>query len=233
MCLVDDENKKRKDYEFYTKEYIFRSALGARTDTYDIMGLLAITKTTPTNNTTESATETTNKEPSIFFQPPDNEDLRAKIQSLIDNQFIGRFQQPYPPYSSARVNGKLMFQWAREGKLDQIEIPSKEVEVMSMEILSLEMVSLIDLYNMIEERISAVTGDFRQTDILEEWKKLRDNNKGSKIPVVEIKVNVSHGTYVRSLSHELGNKLGSGAVVVDLLRTRVHDFHLEQCIKLA
>lgn len=37
--------------------------------------------------------------------------------------------QTYPPYSSCRINGKHLFQWAKEGKLDQITIPSIEIEI--------------------------------------------------------------------------------------------------------
>lgn len=219
LCLVGEENKKRKDYEFFTKEYIFKSVLGVKTDTYDILGLLT-------------------RDESGKVIPPrllnkTLEETKEAIQGLIDTDFKGKFNQPYPPYSSARVQGKLLFQWAKEGKLDQIEIPSKQVEVMSMEILSIEMESLSNLYTLIEERIRNISsGEFRQEEILGHWKDLKDANEAILLPVVEIKANVSHGTYVRSLSHDIGNKLGIGAVVVDLLRTRVHDFHLEHSFRL-
>jgi tRNA pseudouridine55 synthase len=213
---VGEENKKRKYYEFFTKEYIYKSILGLKTDTYDILGVLSKTGDQLQN-------------PVILFT---ESDLRFQLQKIVEG-FVGKFQQPYPPYSSCRVNGKLLFQWAREGKLDEIVIPSKEIEVMSMEILSLEYVTMTDLYGTIAERIGNVTsGDFRQEEILGLWKELSQSHSDLKLPVVEIKANVSHGTYVRSLSHEMGNKLGTGAVVFDLLRSRVQDFYLKDSIYL-
>jgi tRNA pseudouridine55 synthase len=46
----------------------------------------------------------------------------------------------------------------------------------------------------------------------------------------EILVHCSGGTYVRSLAHELGEKLGLGAYVFSLLRERVGEFHLRDSI---
>ncbi len=41
---------------------------------------------------------------------------------------------------------------------------------------------------------------------------------------VTIRASVSHGTYIRSVSHELGKFLGVGATVIDLNRTEVGGF---------
>ena len=45
-------------------------------------------------------------------------------------------------------------------------------------------------------------------------------------PFVRFKVTVSSGTYIRSLVHDLGQKLGSGAILTRLRRTRVGTFKL-------
>jgi tRNA pseudouridine55 synthase len=50
---------------------------------------------------------------------------------------------------------------------------------------------------------------------------------GMKVPYVELKVSVSKGTYVRSLAHDLGQKLGCGAYLFSLRRSRVGPFKLE------
>lgn len=46
----------------------------------------------------------------------------------------------------------------------------------------------------------------------------------------ELLIHCSGGTYVRSLAHELGRKLGLGAYVVSLVRERVGAFRLEESI---
>ena len=46
--------------------------------------------------------------------------------------------------------------------------------------------------------------------------------------LVEFRCRVSSGTYVRSLAHELGQKLGTGAHLASLRRTAVAEFTVEQ-----
>ena len=46
--------------------------------------------------------------------------------------------------------------------------------------------------------------------------------------MAEFRCRVSSGTYVRSLAHELGQKLGIGAHLASLRRTAVAEFTLEQ-----
>ncbi len=51
-------------------------------------------------------------------------------------------------------------------------------------------------------------------------------------PDLEIEVQCSKGTYVRSLAHELGQRLGCGAYLTGLVRTASGTFHIEQAITL-
>lgn len=46
-------------------------------------------------------------------------------------------------------------------------------------------------------------------------------------------IKCSSGTYVRSLVHDLGQKLGCGAYVEELRRTKVGDFDVKNAVKLA
>ena len=49
-------------------------------------------------------------------------------------------------------------------------------------------------------------------------------------PEVEIEMECSRGTYVRSLAHDLGQALGCGAHLSALTRTRVGPFHVEEAL---
>lgn len=51
-------------------------------------------------------------------------------------------------------------------------------------------------------------------------------------PFVRFTVTVSSGTYVRSLAHDIGEKLGCGAILTKLQRTRVGPFKIEDAKKL-
>ncbi|MCI8337085.1 MAG: tRNA pseudouridine(55) synthase TruB [Lachnospiraceae bacterium] len=47
-----------------------------------------------------------------------------------------------------------------------------------------------------------------------------------------IEVTCSKGTYIRTLCHDIGGKLGTGAVMQSLVRTRVADFVIEEAVTL-
>lgn len=52
------------------------------------------------------------------------------------------------------------------------------------------------------------------------------------LPFIRFKVEVSSGTYVRSLVHDIGQALGCGAIMTALRRTRVGEFKLEDAHKI-
>jgi tRNA pseudouridine55 synthase len=52
-------------------------------------------------------------------------------------------------------------------------------------------------------------------------------------PYLKIKVNCSSGTYLRSLAHEIGQKLKCGAYLEDLIRTKIGDFSLDDSVDLS
>ncbi len=52
-------------------------------------------------------------------------------------------------------------------------------------------------------------------------------------PLVEIGVECGRGTYIRSLAHDLGQRLGCGAYLAALTRTRVGPFRIEDAVRMA
>lgn len=53
-----------------------------------------------------------------------------------------------------------------------------------------------------------------------------------QLPVVELRVVCSKGTYIRTLCADIGEKLGCGGVMESLVRTRVGSFSLEDAVTL-
>ncbi|MBN1135504.1 MAG: tRNA pseudouridine(55) synthase TruB [Anaerolineae bacterium] len=51
-------------------------------------------------------------------------------------------------------------------------------------------------------------------------------------PILTVEVTCSPGTYVRSLAHDLGRQLGSGACLAGLIRLRSGRFSLEEAVSL-
>jgi tRNA pseudouridine55 synthase len=50
--------------------------------------------------------------------------------------------------------------------------------------------------------------------------------------IARFSIECSSGTYIRSLAHEMGQKLGCGAHLAEITRTAVGEFSLEQAVKL-
>lgn len=51
-----------------------------------------------------------------------------------------------------------------------------------------------------------------------------------RMPEIKIRVVCSKGTYIRALARDIGEKLGSGAYLTGLRRTRVGDVRVEDCM---
>ncbi len=52
------------------------------------------------------------------------------------------------------------------------------------------------------------------------------------LPEFKVKTTVSSGTYIRTLIHDIGQALGTGGIVVDLKRTAVNGFRVEEALTL-
>ncbi len=53
-----------------------------------------------------------------------------------------------------------------------------------------------------------------------------------KLPEIHFKVHCSKGTYIRSLAHDFGQKLGVGAYLTELTRTAIGEYRLEDAWEL-
>ncbi|SRR5258708_2584240 len=197
IILVGEENKRRKQYEALPKTYEFAVLFGLETDTYDVLGKL----------------QTTNL-------PATPTDLETTIKDLLPT-FIGKHTQKYPPYSSKPVNGKPLYYWARENKLSNIVIPTKEIEIYSLTYLNKNQIDAKTLQKTIHERIAIVTGNFRQKEILAIWDEFLKKNPNQVFTTVKLRIQCSSGTYVRSFAYTLGKKLGTGAIAFVITRIAI------------
>jgi tRNA pseudouridine55 synthase len=205
LVLVGEENKRREEYLKLPKVYEVQVLFGFATDTYDILGLVTA-------------------RPNMW--KGSEEEFQDTISKTLP-QFLGKFMQQYPPYSSKPVQGKPLFQWAREGKLYEIQIPSHEVEVYNIELLTMQNITGEALEELISQQISSVEGDFRQEEIVKSWQKILATCRDENFPVVTLRIECSSGTYVRGIAHELGKLLGTNAIAFHILRTQVGEFNLK------
>ena len=162
-------------------------------------------------------------------QTPDN--LEKLIKEFINSK-IGKKVQVYPPYSSKTVLGKPLFWWARNNKLSEIKIPEREIEIFSFALIKIEKMQTSLIKEKIMKNIKLVNGDFRQVETLNKWNKLFESSKVKSFKVASFSISCSTGTYIRSLAQELGKKTGSGAIALDILRTKVGEYTLNNSNQL-
>jgi len=144
------------------KEYIAELFLGKETDTQDITGQVL-------------------KEQEVLC-------TKEEVVEAI-NSFVGEYDQLPPMYSAIKVDGKRLYELARQGK--EVERKTRQVTFYEIEILNVD------------------------------------------LPRVSIRVLCSKGTYIRTLCHDIGQKLGCGAVMTSLERTRSGQFTKDNAYTLA
>jgi tRNA pseudouridine55 synthase len=227
LLMLGEETTKEKDtYLNLSKEYEFEAVFGVATDTYDTLGLI---------NVIANAVKQSPDEIASSSLIPRNDELEKRIKAFIQTK-LGKQTQIYPPYSSKPVDGKPLYLWAREGKLSDIAIPTREIEIFSFELLEIGTLSSEKLKKEIFKQIDSVSGDFRQEEIKNVWDRFFTNNQrrktNSQFQTARFRIACSSGTYIRSLVNQLGEQLGIGAITLDILRTKVGSYTVINSTKL-
>lgn len=146
-----------------SKTYRARARLGVVTDTQDMTGRVL----------EENQVEAT------------EEELRHTV-----SEFTGEIWQTPPMYSAVKVNGKRLYELARQGI--EVERKQRKITVFSCKVTE----------------YTPETNEFT------------------------LEVSCSKGTYIRTLCHDIGKRLGCGAAMVSLVRTQVDAFDLEHALTL-
>lgn len=139
--------------------------------------LLLLGKTTDTQDISGEVLE--EKDPAHLTE----EEVRSCIES-----FIGEYDQVPPMYSALKVNGKKLYELAREGKT--VERKSRRVQIHGIRIVEMN------------------------------------------LPHVRMEVDCSKGTYIRTLCHDIGEKLQVGGCMEELERTKVGRFLKKDAVTL-
>ncbi len=163
--LVGTATKISKYLVEHEKTYIATIKLGKKTDTGDAEG--------------EIIEEDSN------LRDIDKNEVEEAIKS-----FLGKQSQIPPMYSAIKVDGKKLYEYAREG--EEINIPTRKIFIKSIKLLNVN----------------------------------KENNS------FEYEVEVSKGTYIRTLSEDIAKKLGTIGYMSSLRRTRVDKFDLKKAVTL-
>ena len=117
-------------------------------------------------------------------------EVTASIKEVYEaiQSFKGEYAQVPPMYSALKVNGKKLYELAREGKT--VERKARNVQIHEIKIHEIV------------------------------------------LPRISMTVNCSKGTYIRTLCHDIGQKVGCGGCMEQLLRTQVGMFRVEESLRL-
>lgn len=160
---IGEATKLSENLTSEIKAYSVKMLLGVETDTYDITGRI------------------------VFASVLDKDEIYIKERI---KRFIGKQQQMPPKYSAIKVEGKKLYQYARENQ--DVEIKPREIEIFSIDNIKIDVESKEVAFDVV----------------------------------------CSKGTYIRSLVNDIGKKIGCGATMTELRRTRTGNFRIEDSISL-
>ncbi len=147
----------------------------------------------------------------------DEKELRSKLESLF-KEFLGKSMQVPPLYSAIKINGKKLYEYAREGI--EIKPDARPVEIYSLELMDVE-ISMADSTsadNLNSDNVSVDT--------------LNSDNVSVVDCYVRFKVDCSKGTYIRALIRDMGEKLGVGAAMSALVRDEINGIYAKDGLRI-
>lgn len=142
------------------KSYIAGFRLGQTTDTQDITGTVLTESDKPVS--------------------------LAELEAMLP-KFTGSIMQLPPMYSAVQVDGKRLYDLARQGI--EVERAPREIEVRSLHIFEYD----------------------------------EEKREGA------IEIDCGKGTYIRTIIHDIGERLGCGGIMTSLVRTSSGGFRYNEC----
>lgn len=207
IVLVGKATKMSDSFLGMDKEYTASIAFGVSTNSGDIEG--EITK----------------------LQKP--EDIESEVTKAI-NEFPKEYLQYVPVFSSVKIKGNKLRELAR--KSDRFEfIDNPESETESKKIVKFYIKDKVIFESSLpaknvklyELELSGVTNkDFDLFNNKLSEKLINTlNEKGiTNLPIAEVRVKCSKGTYIRQLAEDIGEKIGLPATLFALRRTKIGDY---------
>lgn len=217
----DTSQARREEYMHLDKVYEFVVLFGFATDSYDALGKI------------------------VRVEKLD--ELKEIDLKKLADAYVGKREQKYPPYSSKPISHPLtpsltlsegekekkeikkpLHEWARMGEIVGDQFPVKEIEIYSLKFEGLQTLNAKELFGRLLMDISKVQGDFRQNEVLIQWKNILHSMPEANVFLGKFVAHVSSGTYIRVLANEMGKTLGCAALALSIKRLKVGEFGVEE-----
>ncbi len=209
LVLIGEECKKQSDYHGLDKEYEFSVLFGITSDTQDVLGRLNIENTVPK--------------------------ITSDILESICLELTGDITFPYPLFSAKTVQGKPLHMWTLEGRLNEIEIPTRTSTIYELELLKIEkkprqevVATALQKINSIPEVTDprkALGADFRRADVRSDWQEVAtDFSLPAEYTIAHFRCIASSGAYMRTLATIIAEKCGTTGLAYHIHRTKIGHF---------
>lgn len=211
LVLIGEECKNQEAYHGLDKAYDFSVLFGIESDSLDVLGRL--------------------KACSCDVDP-----LTESAITSVTNGLIGTIELPYPLFSAKTVQGKPLHMWTLEGRLNEIEIPTKESEVYLLELTKLETLARTQVADLARSKIDtipevtdprkALGNDFRRVDVRKDWEDTKNNKSlPDSYTIAHFSCVASSGTYMRTLATVIAEKLGTCGLAWSINRTEIGSYN--------
>lgn len=215
LVCIGNATKKAEQLQAHDKEYIAGVSFGATTPSYDLEK--DIDRRFPVDGVTEEA-------------------VRKALEG-----FLGEQDQVAPLFSAKSVDGVRAYEIAR--KLYKKGDPSFDETAQQLIRTARIRIDKADLLSFSPEgtpRFAPETAPDYSGLSPEEISRAKEKDSrinivdisGLNLPLAEIRLACTKGTYIRAFARDLGEALGSGAFLSYLTRSRSGDFSLAQALSL-
>ena len=216
LVCIGKATKLAEELQKHDKEYVAGITFGATTPSYDL-----------------------EKEIDRFF-PHEHITFETVSDALPD--FIGEQDQIAPLFSAKSVDGVRAYELARKlyktgGEVSEIDDAAKElIRVARINISELELMKFEEgraVSESADEAEAAAEDPETQTDISKASARINvTDNSALGLPRAVVRMACSKGTYVRAFARDLGEKLGSGAHLDSLQRSRSGIFLVQNALSI-
>lgn len=202
LVLIGDECKHQEQYHGLDKAYTFRVLFGVSSDSGDVLGLV---------------------------EEQGGHIVEHDAITTVLTDLVGDISLPYPIFSARTVQGKPLHTWAVEGRLHEIEVPTKHSTVHALTLTDLTSRTRTEVVTEARQNIESIPpvtdvrkalgNDFRRSDVRAAWNRIATQGEpGDLFTIATIHCIASSGTYMRSLAEEIAKRCGTHGLAYSIHR---------------
>jgi tRNA pseudouridine(55) synthase len=202
VLVGDEENKNRAAITGSEKEYEVGVLIGVSTDSADLLGIV--------NGWSDDLVNVNT--------------IVGVVESAPSS-----FEQVVPMHSNRKVRGKRLWWWILKGvEIPEEERPRNRVAIVEREYLNTVSISREALLNEIDLMGKNIGERFRLSKVMESWNQYLAETNLKNYFVLNFRLKVTSGFYVRTFVEGISRQLGIPMVVLSLKRIKIYETNMAE-----